>query len=728
MKRVIATLVSPNQTAFTPGRDISENIIVLREVMHSINSANYSTDSFCYKCDLSKAFDRMNWVFIFRVLAIYGFPGMYIEWIKACVTTARFSILFNGKADGFIEPKRGLRQGCALSPYLFILCMDVLSRMLDFYAGREYISGIRVARSAPKLTSIMFADDLVIFGEASVQQATRTQEILDIFCQMSGQRIGHDKSSVWFSRTTSQQLRQCIMRILNARPGEDLHIYLGVPVRASRPAHFDHLINKVQRKISTWTAKSLSQAGKVVLFRSVIEPLIVFSTAGGPLPSSVAAKIELMIRSFFWESAGKQKMHLISWDHITMPKNSGGLGLRKIEVLNKAMMLKILWKLACKECEGAPWVKLLRAKYLSTKCLWLSGQPRNCMKLWRSIMQNRELIKPFIKWQIGRGDKCRVYGEPWHDSWQAITPTSVRQRNLRLQDLTDNEGATWSHDSLANNLGVPVGLRITTIYPWPPMKNNMRPDRLLYTSNASGSFNFKEACKLVQGVAPTLSSRESSILKAIWHSPGLIPRVRLFLWKLVNNALPVTGTCASRLRKPVPLCEVCNLQPDLPPHALFQCPFAETFWFASPFCMRTQCLPFDVKELVFTVCQSLQGSMFVGFAYHLWALWKTRLTSNFTIPKPLRLVWQQNQRSAQEGFMCFVDGSFDLPNYGGWAYAMHTGDSLVEYKLGGGDAFSAFGTELQAMKMAIKGALLLNMNTVHNLAHGNRNPVPFIEN
>ncbi|KAJ4771691.1 hypothetical protein LUZ62_055948 [Rhynchospora pubera] len=242
MKRVIAMLVLPNQTAFTPGREISENIIVLREIMHSFGTARFQQPAFCYKCDLSKAFDRMRWDFVFHVLACYGFPGQFVEWIRACVTSAKFSIMFNGHADGFISPKRGLRQGCALSPYLFILCMDVLSRQLEFQSFQGYISGIRLTRGAPRLTSIMFADDLIILGEASEIQAVRTQLVLQQFCRMSGQRVGDDKSCLWFSRATDLQMQQCVMSIFNASLGDNSHVYLGVPVQASRPTHFGLLV------------------------------------------------------------------------------------------------------------------------------------------------------------------------------------------------------------------------------------------------------------------------------------------------------------------------------------------------------------------------------------------------------------------------------------------------------------------------------------------------------
>lgn len=109
LKPFISGLISPSQSAFVPGREIAENVLLLREILHSFNSKNYSNSEFCLKVDLSKDFDRMDWGYLEIILPLYGFPPNMENWVMGCVRSAQFTIILNGGGDGVIMPKCGLR-------------------------------------------------------------------------------------------------------------------------------------------------------------------------------------------------------------------------------------------------------------------------------------------------------------------------------------------------------------------------------------------------------------------------------------------------------------------------------------------------------------------------------------------------------------------------------------------------------------------------------------------
>ncbi|KAJ4796260.1 Ribonuclease H-like superfamily protein [Rhynchospora pubera] len=422
---------------------------------------------------------------------------------------------------------------------------------------------------------------------------------------------------------------------------------------------------------------------------------------------------------------------------ITSHKSQGGLGLRDINVINGAMMLKTLWKLASKEFEDVPFVQLLKAKYLSSNCLWFAGMPSACTKLWRALLNTRHVLQPCISWQLGTGDKCSVFGEPWHHFWKVLKPRGATQRNLRITDLTVDQGRAWSHEKLAEFLGTGPALHIIGTRPHPPMRNASSGDRLIFSGTKSDKFSLKRACSLLQGPVQQLQPMQTDLLKIIWYCPGLLPRVRLFLWKLLTNAIPTRGTYAAKLGQVTPPCSVCDQGTEDTMHVLFHCPFARSLWFSSGFAIRTELLPPNCTEMLYAISQRLQGEQFVRFANLLWGFWKQRcdtifrgtrlsinrishmgaafdrlskLSNTMTIPKPLRHIWHAiSTQDPLIAISCFVDGSFSNLSNGGWAYVVCYQGILIQYELCAGSVSSPFQSEIFAMHMALKAVERLNI-------------------
>ena len=123
--------------------------------------------SLALKLDISKAYDRVEWHFLQSTMETTSFPVTWIERVMSCVTTPSFSILVNGKAYGIIHPSRGIRQGDPLSPCLFLLCAEGFTALLDQAELEGRIKGVSICRGAPKVTNLMFADDSLLFCQAT---------------------------------------------------------------------------------------------------------------------------------------------------------------------------------------------------------------------------------------------------------------------------------------------------------------------------------------------------------------------------------------------------------------------------------------------------------------------------------------------------------------------------------------------------------------------------------
>lgn len=123
------------------------------------------------KIDLHKAYDSVSWEFLKQVLVDFNFPQQLINLIMFCVSSNQLSVIWNGEAQPFFAPKRGLRQVLkSASPYLFILCMEKLSHMIQDRVHRKQWKPVKVSRSGPSLSHFFFADDLIFFAQATQSQ------------------------------------------------------------------------------------------------------------------------------------------------------------------------------------------------------------------------------------------------------------------------------------------------------------------------------------------------------------------------------------------------------------------------------------------------------------------------------------------------------------------------------------------------------------------------------
>jgi hypothetical protein len=210
------------------------------------------------KMDIEKAFDRMEWAFLLAILEKLGFSPIWISWIRIYISFASFFILLNSSPFGHFSLERGLRQGDPLSHFLFILGFEVFSRLVFKEQRKGSIKGLQIARNCSAIHHLLFVDDLLMFGKATLSEASCFRSYLDKYCSWFGQFINASKSSTCFNKNTNLAISNAITNILPYPSNPSKSLYLGLPIFLgnSKKRAFQGIIDKVLSRIEGWKAKN----------------------------------------------------------------------------------------------------------------------------------------------------------------------------------------------------------------------------------------------------------------------------------------------------------------------------------------------------------------------------------------------------------------------------------------------------------------------------------------
>lgn len=351
IKGVMSFLVKENQCSFVGGRQSCDNIIIAQEAIHTMRTKRSGSGFVAIKVDMEKAYDRLDWGFLYNTLCEIGFASRFIDIIMACVRTATMKVCWNGQASAQFIPSRGVRQGDPISPYLFVLCMEKLSHLISWEVQNRKWKPMRMRRNGPQISHLFFADDLVLFCEASQEQMAEVKRVMTRFCAVSGHNVNMQKTRAFVSKRVHANRAMEPCRSLGISIAADLGKYLGVPLLHKRVTKvtFSPLVQNVQRKLAGWKGRFLSMAGRTALIRSMLMAIPYYQMQTLLLPKGVLGEIEQVCRNFLWNQGEHTRTpHLVAWENVKRPKDAGGLGIKDLHLQNVAFIMKLCWRLLTK--------------------------------------------------------------------------------------------------------------------------------------------------------------------------------------------------------------------------------------------------------------------------------------------------------------------------------------------------------------------------------------------
>ncbi|PKU78251.1 Putative ribonuclease H protein [Dendrobium catenatum] len=545
LKCVLPHIIHHSQAGFIAKRISTDNIILANEVLREFNGTS-SRKFFCAKLDIRKAFDSLSWDFLISRMRDKGFPEKFIAWVKCCIQDVPFSICINGSLHGFFTSKAGLRQGCPLSPLLFVIAMDALSCSLE----EGPFTGIPYGTS--NLKHLLYADDVFVFGVASTANAWALSNFLKDFGSASGLHVNNAKCSILFSNNTP--LANSISNILCFSPSDYHFKYLGLPISPKKLnfSHFQPLLSRISTLLDGWKVKFLSFAGRVQYLRFTIANTLAYWIRGAIIPKACIKYVDRICSIFLFHGSSQgKKLHLVAWRDTCLPINLGGIGIPSIQSLYHGFGCSFLSRMYNTKSLVFDW---FRHKYVSP---W-KNLPTVSSKFWKFIHGIAGNIITDIKLQVSPENTfLSFFWDPWLNGNKLADfinpptgcPDDISSYTSGNVWCIPSSFPMWLKQLISS---IPLQDPSSTTLAWKKFdKPTFKTFRLLYFDNV----------------------QEVAWAKFVWHKRAAL-RYSAYAWLLFKNGLKTADVLAKRNIFITSTCPLCRTGIESYAHLFFSCEFS----------------------------------------------------------------------------------------------------------------------------------------------------------
>ncbi|KAA3462318.1 reverse transcriptase [Gossypium australe] len=453
MQNIIGLCIDEVQSAFVPGRFITDNVLLAYEILHTFRQKRTGKKGYMeIKLDMSKAYDKVEWNFLKEMMLKIGFAHEWVGLIMKCITSVSYAVNINGYRGRVFQPTKGLRQGDPLSPFLFLIC--------------------------------------------------------------------------------SKDAKETVSSLLGVRSSSNPEKYLGLPnvVGRRKKEAFKSILDKISLRIDSWSTRLLSQGGKEIFIKSVLQAIPTYAMSCFLLPKTLCESIENKLARFWWQK---------------------GVGRR---------------------------ARVFKAKYFPDCSFRDSNLGSSSSYVWRSIWAAKASLEMGLIWRVGTGENIFVFEDAWIPNFTIVRLTSDfgNLQFVKVAELIKSDVREWNRELISNTFSEAEAEMIFRI----PLATGPHEDLMVWKGELSGEFSVRSSYKLLQDYDPTayaLHHIYRDFYNKLWKID--IPlKIKMFIWKISWNYLATRVNMSLRKLSTNYLCPHCGSGEESVNHLFRECPASVTIW------------------------------------------------------------------------------------------------------------------------------------------------------
>ncbi|KAJ4798859.1 Ribonuclease H-like superfamily protein [Rhynchospora pubera] len=243
--------------------------------------------------------------------------------------------------------------------------------------------------------------------------------------------------------------------------------------------------------------------------------------------------------------------------------------------------------------------------------------------MWGQVMKMKNRFMGQVFWNVTNGKTVNALSQPWYENWDVREEATRSDRLRRVCDLVDERTTQWNVQEL-ERLFQPSQIQQIVAGDNKPDPNDIQRDRLVWKQTKDGKYSVKEGYKLITNTHDGLTMTHMSMWPSMSKWKNVAPRIKIFLWRLLNRGLPMAVNMHVRLPNFSPRCQRCHEEDEYEMHCLFFCQTSRQVWFGSTIGLRVHDLPMSIEATVQQILRNLDGDGLKVFANTLWKIWKER--------------------------------------------------------------------------------------------------------